>query len=104
MLDRSIHLSAPVGGYPLAQSLLGILRDVLGVARGCRRVARFAAGEQSLHGLDHLGNAERLLDVLLDAIILLQVFRDTPAAVDRAHHDDRNVAVLGASLDASRDV
>ena len=72
----------------------------LGSARACSIVAR----QQAMHGFHHVGDAERLLEVVLDPVVLLQVLGDAPAAVDGAHHDDRDAPVLRAPLDPSRDV
>ena len=104
MLDCCVHVAALVGGYPLAQCLLGVLRKMLGIARRLACRSRLATGKQSLHRIDHLRDTERLFDVLLDPIVLLEVLGDAPAAVYRAHHNDRNMTVFGAALDAPRDV
>ena len=63
-----------------------------------------ALGEQALDGLQDLRDSERLLDVLLDAVVVLEILRDPPAAVHRADHDDRDLPVFVAPLDPAGDV
>src|SRR6202034_3253647 len=72
VLDGGVGLSGLVGGDALVEGLLGLGRQILGVALGLLRLL-VVARQEPLYGLEDVGDAEGFLEVVLDAVVLLEV-------------------------------
>src|SRR5580693_8668793 len=102
VFDRRVDVPSFVSADAVAEGFLSVLREVIGIARRGR--GPVPQGQEPRDRFENGGDSKRVLEVLLDAVVLLEILGDAPASINGAHHDDGNAPVLRASLDASRDI
>jgi hypothetical protein len=100
--DRRVEIPPLVRLDAAGERLAGGLADGVFVPRchGCGA----APVEDGVDGRENVGDLEGLLQEAVHPVGVLEVLGEAPAPVDRADHDDGDVPVLLAALDASADV